>query len=128
MMNDASGGTVVDQSMLETLAFDGIAGVGGNMLASLADWCWDWCEATGNGAYASISVTLRRIDRWWSEYSAIPTVILESLDDLLRRDLPHILAAEDPSSAAQMARSLRLEAEALLLPPEQWPTRSLAAP
>lgn len=124
-MSDTSRGTVVDHSMLEVLADEGIAGVGGNMLGSLADWCWDWCEATGNGAYASISVTLRRIDRWWSEYSAIPTVILESLDDLLQRDLPHILATEELPSAAQMARSLRLDVEALLLPPEQWPTRSL---
>lgn len=112
-----------DRHLLDALADGGLTRVGGDMLGALADWCWDMCEETGSGVYGSLSVTFRRIDRWWSEYSAIPSSIFSSLDELLRRDLPTVLTAGDPRMAAHRARSLRLKVEEQLVPPEQWPNR-----
>lgn len=111
-----------DVLLLDALADGGLTRVGGDELGALADWCWDMCEETGSGVYGSLSVTLRRIDRWWSEYSAIPASIFSSLDELLRRRLPAVLTAEDPRTASHRARSLRLAVEELLVPPEEWPS------
>ena len=126
MTTEARGG--VGEDTLDRLASEGLLAVGGRTLRPLADWAWDACEETGRGAYGSVSVTLRRIDRWWGEYSAIPVDLLSALDEILTTRLPEVLAAEDSRQAANLARDLRHAVEQLLLPPEQWQSRHADVP
>lgn len=112
----------MDHGELEEMAARGFSAVPATRLKCLADWCWDWCEATGHGAYCSLSVTFRMIDIWWSEYDVIPVELRDRIDELLTSYLPEVLAAgDDSSTASRFARVLRQEVQQWLLPPERWP-------
>lgn len=100
----------MNRESLRRLADSGLAALPPDGLVDLAAWCRDWCEATGDGRYGIVGETLDVLSRWFEEhdkYGGVPTELVGELDALLERELPSILDAEDPSSAAILSRGLR---------------------
>ena len=108
----------MSRESLQQLIERGLFALPPTRLGDLADWCWDWCEATGDGRYCGLARTLRIIAGWFEEhdrYGGVPAGTVAELDGLLGRELPMILAATDPASGAMLGRELR-EAILRLLP------------
>lgn len=110
----------MDITDLHALAERGFATVPASRLSDLADWAWDWGEATGDARYCSVSRTFSSIDIWWSEHKVIPLALCTRIDDLLQSHLPAILASDSSADASALARALRVVVHEVLLPPEQW--------
>ena len=98
----------MDRHSLERLAADGIAAFPPSQLASLADWCWDFSEATGDARYSSLSCTVRMIAQLFADENYAPPVErVAAIDAALRQYMPEVLQAADAASGAVLARSLR---------------------
>lgn len=109
-------------AQLERLSQDGLAGFPVTGFGDLALWCWDWCEATGDGRYCSISYTLAAVNRWWDQYGVVPQAIAAEIDVHCREELALAVAAMDHSEGVYFARLFRQKVVALLRPPEDWAT------
>lgn len=95
---------------LQQLIEQGLLALSPTRLGDLADWCWDWCEATGDGRYCGLARTFGIIADWFGEhdrYGGVPADTVVELDGLLGRELPMVLAATDPASGAMLGRELR---------------------
>jgi hypothetical protein len=115
----------VDLSTLRALATEGLGfdAVHGDDVETLSDWCWDWCEQTGDARFCSISRMLGHLDAWWTEHDesgGVPSALLKRIESVIQRDLQRILDATDPASGSVMARALRQEVDGYLLPPSEW--------
>lgn len=105
---------------LDRLASSGFSAVPPSAFADLAQDCWDWCEASGDGRYCSLSRMLTAVDAWWSEYEAIPRSLSDAIESTLKAWLGDVLTAPDAATGANLARLLRQQVLALLLPPQRW--------
>jgi hypothetical protein len=117
----------MDRATLNRLAQSGFETVTGDELSTLAPWCRDWCEATGDGRYCIISDALASIDTWWSDHNdSVPAKLLEEISAVLRRDLPAVLSEDDLSSASMLAATMRRSIAQHLLPVSEWEARGCA--
>lgn len=78
-------------------------------MPELAEWCWDYGEATGDARYCSLWRALNLINELFEPHRGISPDLVSQLDLVLRRGLPEILDAETAESASQFARGLREE-------------------
>jgi ketol-acid reductoisomerase len=110
----------VDYSTLSRLGVEGLAAVSGEQLTTLADWCQDWAEATGDARYCFIAKTLSAVDAWrehHDEAGGVPAELLLAIDALVRAELPAALAADTPSHGAHLAADLCRSVLPILQPP-----------
>jgi hypothetical protein len=105
---------------LQLLATNGFAAVPPLRFGELADACWDWCEATGDGRFCSLARTLSLVSQWWSEYEAVPTLLSLEIEREFILWLGDVLDSEDLAAGAMSSRCLRQAVIALLLPPQRW--------
>ena len=113
----------MDQASLRRLAEQGFRGVPADRLRALADWCWDYGEASGDARFCSLARTLWMIDDWWTEHDAVDPAVAADIESAIVADLGAVLDAEDPASGSMLARSMRQRVGPRLLPPEQWPSQ-----
>jgi hypothetical protein len=117
----------MDLSTLGLLAKTGFAGVSANRLGDLANWCDDWCRATGDGRYCILAATFRHLHEWWSEhdkYNGIPVSLARSIDQTISRHLSGILEERDLAASAGLAAVFEGEIINLLSLPYSWPLRT----
>jgi hypothetical protein len=98
---------LVDQHSLRRLAADGVAAFPPSGLTTLADWCWDYGEATGDARYCSLWRTFTAIAAAFEDLEAVDSSAVTRIDHLLRSEIPEILDAPDAAEAAGIARRLR---------------------
>jgi hypothetical protein len=113
----------MDLDSLRTLAYQGFAGIKGDQLGDLAEWCRDYSEATGDARYASIGQALSELSEWWSWHDrsgGIPFRLMSEIEGIIKERLPEILAAASARDAAPLARNFRREIERRLSDPEDW--------
>ena len=103
----------MDQHSLRRLAKGGIARFPPADLGPLADWCWDYGEATGDARYCSLWRALHPIAEAFDDRGALPTELVNHFDAVLNELLDGVLDAETAESGSMLARSLR---EQLLRP------------
>lgn len=100
----------MSRESLQQLVDGGLIALPPARLGEVAAWCWDWCEATGDGRYCGLSKTLEIISDWFErhdKYGGVPTDTVRELDEFLARELPSVLAAVDPASGTMLGRELR---------------------
>lgn len=113
----------LDSESLRLLAERGFAGVPGDQLHDLGEWCVDFSEASGDARYSTIGRTLIDLAEWWSEhdkYGGIPVMLKDELESLLMSHLPTVLNVERSSDAAPLARLLREEVQSRLTGLNGW--------
>src|SRR5580658_363533 len=113
----------MDLGSLQTLAYQGFAGIKGDQLADLAEWCRDYSEATGDARYFSIGQALSELSEWWSRHdlgNGIPFRLMTEIEEIIKRSLPGILATASARDAAPLARNFRQEIKRKLSEPEDW--------
>src|SRR5215217_1232461 len=81
----------VDQASLRRLAEQGLAPFPPAAIGSLADWCWDMGETTGDARYCSLWRALSWIGDLFDDTCGVPTAAVERLDMTLREWIPAIL-------------------------------------
>lgn len=111
----------MDLTRLEHLASEGFVAVGPDEFGDLWRWCWDWCEATGDGRFCTLADLLRTVDQWWDECQVVPTTLARAIEQRFMEGLPAILAADTPQAGCHFARLLRQETLGFLKSPEDWP-------
>lgn len=111
----------MDHESLRRLADNGFDGLSADRLGDLASWCWDWSEASGDTRFCSLARSFSAVDSWWTEHEVIPRVLRSEIEQVLREDLPDVLEASEPATAAHFARLMRQRLLPLLLPPSRWP-------
>jgi hypothetical protein len=105
----------LDEAELERLVELGVrALLPVERLRTVADYCWDRGETTGDARYCSLSKTFGYIVKLLEDYGAIEARTLDSVDRALQRDLGAVLAADTAEAGALLGRSLREEVLALL--------------
>jgi hypothetical protein len=97
----------MDHQSLRRLADDGLAAYPPVDITTLADWCWEYGEATGDARYSSLWRALRSIVCSFEDTDALPTLTVMRIDALLRESVPDIVDAESPEAGAQLARRMR---------------------
>ncbi len=110
----------MDYSTLSRLGAEGLAAVPQDQLTTLADWCQDWAEATGDARYCFIAKALSAADSWREEHDEagrVPEDLLAEIDTLVRTELPTALAAETPSHGARLAADLCRQVLPMVHPP-----------
>lgn len=110
----------MDYSTLSRLGAEGLAAVPGDQLTTLADWCEDWAEATGDARYCFIARALGAVAGWREEHDeagGVPAEFLSEIDSLVRAELPAALAAETPSHGAHLAADLCRQVLPIVHPP-----------
>ncbi len=105
--------------LLEDLAANGLSAVPASLFDDLAAWCRDWCIATGDARFCVIADVLSEIFEAFGE-QGLPMKVVEKIDGLLVRELPHVLRAESPSSGSQQANGLLSEMRRLPFHPSEW--------
>lgn len=111
----------MDIGTLERFSRDGFTAVAPDQLADLGRWCWDWCEATGDGRFCSLAALFHAIDQWWDEYQVVSTTLARTIEVTLIAGLGDVLAAGSPEEGSHFARLLRQAVLPLLRPPADWP-------
>jgi hypothetical protein len=109
-------------STLRQLADDGLSSAATD-LPEHAVWCRSWCLETGDARYCILGEMLHAVDAWWREHDelgGIPAELAETLDRLIKHDLPSVLDAESATAGAGRAERLRLKVVELLTGPENW--------
>jgi hypothetical protein len=99
----------VDLNSLLRLSSGGIAQYPPSELATLADWCWDRGETTGDARYCSLSRSLTHIAKLFEDDQGVPGGLINALDQLLSSRVSGILEADTAEIGASLARSLREE-------------------
>jgi len=97
----------LDLHSLRRLASEGIGGLPPSALGDLADWCWDYGEATGDARYCSLWRALRPIADTFEADDAVPTESVNRFDAVLNQRLDDVLDAETAESGSMLARSMR---------------------
>lgn len=100
----------MSQQQLRRLAEDGLAALPPSELGPLAVWCWEWCEATGDGRYCILSRLLKGIDDSFGdadEDGGVTQDFADRIDAVLARELPGVLDAESAEIGTAVARTLR---------------------
>jgi hypothetical protein len=97
----------LELNSLLRLADQGIQSLLPDDLRRLADWCWDYGEATGDARYCSLWKALDRVVEAFTDQGHVTNEKLEHLNLVLARDLPGIVSEKDPASASMQARSMR---------------------
>lgn len=116
----------MDSSTLRALAHGGFQAVPASQFVDLAAWCRDYCEASGDARYCAVGTAFGAVGVWWDEHDeagGIPSKLADEIETTITRWLPQVLEFQDPADAAPMARALREEVQALLLPPAKWVER-----
>lgn len=111
----------MDVTTLDRLAAHGFSAVSPERFGDVWRWCRDWCEATGDARYCSLSELFRAINQWWDEYGVVSTPVAAAIERTLMQGLPAVLAAPSPVEGTHFARLLRQQVLPLLAPPERWP-------
>jgi hypothetical protein len=114
-------------STLEDLAGGGFSRVPPTRLGELAENCWADCEETGDARYCILASAIYSVDRWWQEHDqagGVPAALVQLIEAAFITALPEVLTAEGAEKAAQAARGLRIEVEAVLTGPSHWPAVS----
>lgn len=104
----------MELSDIYRLGESGISAFPPSSLSTASDWLWDFCEATGDARYCSLSVSLRTVANAFDEHDALPTTTVRDADKLFADRLPYILNARDRADASSSARSLREDLAAAL--------------
>jgi hypothetical protein len=78
-------------------------------LRNLADYCWDYGEASGDARYCSLWRTLDQIVEVFEDDGYMQTRTLDRVDQALKRYLPDVLSAPTAEEGALCARRLREE-------------------
>lgn len=97
----------MDSQSLLRLADKGLAAYPPAELSTLADWCWDIGESTGDARYSSLWRSLDLISDLFAEHGALPTGMVARLDEALHYWMPKIIGAADASEGSQFARLMR---------------------
>lgn len=97
----------MDRNSLLRLANDGIARFPPADLQTLADWCWDYGEATGDARYCSLWRCLDLLAERFAQFEALAAEDVSFYDGLLRACMADILDASESALAASLARQLR---------------------
>lgn len=97
----------MDLPSLRRLGSDGIGRFPPSELGPLADWCWDYGEATGDARYCSLWRALRPIADMFDDRGAVPTKLVSHFNAVLNQLLADVLDAETAESGSMLARSLR---------------------
>lgn len=99
----------MDLQSLARLADEGIASFPPYALSDLSEWCWDYCEATGDARYCSLSSAIHAIANLFDGGRGQPsTTLVSRIDDLLREAIPDVLSADTQDHGSQLSRILRL--------------------
>ena len=102
----------MDQASLYRLAEQGLARFPPTALNSLADYCWDRSEATGDARYSSLWRTIAWINDLFDDYGGLPTDLVNNLDGILRARLAGVLEAGSPEEGAHLGRLMREDLQA----------------
>jgi hypothetical protein len=97
----------LDLNSLLRLASSGVSSYPPADLPTLADWCWDHGETTGDARYCSLWRSLSAIVDLFDAHGAVPVAVTAALDRIFQESLPDIVAAPDVEVGAGMARALR---------------------
>lgn len=97
----------MDQNSLRRLAETGIREFPPGDLAHLADWCWDFGEATGDARYCSLSRSFGMIADLFESHGAAPLDLVLALDELVQSRIGPILDAETAADGSYLARLFR---------------------
>jgi hypothetical protein len=73
---------LMDQRSLQRLTDGGIATYPPAQLGHLAEWCWDFGEATGDARYCSLSRTVWVLADLWKHHDGVATSLVADLDAL----------------------------------------------
>jgi hypothetical protein len=99
----------VDRASLLRLAEQGVAAFPPAAIGSLADWCWDMGETTGEARYCSLWRTLSWIGDLFDDSGGVLTEAVECFDRTLREWIPAILDATAPAEGSHFGRLMREE-------------------
>lgn len=105
---------------LERLSEEGLAGLGGDRLAQIAERAAYHGVSTGDARYIILANMVAAIDRWWDEYAergGIDARAFREVSESLRTSLPAILVMDDPGGAAVAAASLQEAVDAQMREP-----------
>lgn len=95
--------------------------VSAEALTECSVWCWDACDNTGDGRFASVARTLEIITRAWDNTGAFTQAAFEEITSLLSNLLPSVLEAPSPAEGASIARLMREEILGILADPNSFP-------
>jgi hypothetical protein len=90
----------------------GVRALPPDLLDTLAPWCWDWGETTGDARFCSLSRSLQILADTFDkrgESGGPPAPFVDQVDDLLRADVPSVLDATSAEEGSLLARALRQE-------------------
>lgn len=97
----------MDRQSLLQLAEGGLVAYPPAALGDLADWCWDYSEATGDARFCSLARALSLLVELFEYNSGVPLTLVNELDPVLRQGIQESLNARLPQHGAQLARNLR---------------------
>lgn len=97
----------MDQHSLLLIARNGLAALPPDRLGELADWCWDFGEASADARYLILWRVFREIDAAFGRVGALETSRVEQINDLLRSSLPEIVAEDNTLEGGTLAATLR---------------------
>jgi hypothetical protein len=89
------------------LAERGVAAFPPSNLSTLAEWCWDFGESSGDARYCSLYRTLSMVATPFDEDDALSSDAVATIDGIMRTSLPDVLAAESAADGSLLARALR---------------------
>jgi hypothetical protein len=107
-------------SQLQQLADDGCSALSYAELHDLAEWCWDYCVATGDARFCVFFRILHTVNQWQGEQGVPKRLLDDVVDPIFKRGLRNALEAPNPASGAQFAQAMAQEVSPELLAPSQW--------
>lgn len=104
----------MDEAELERLAAHGLSAIlPVERLRTVADYCWDHGETSGDARYCSLWRTLDEICEVFEDAGYMRTRTVDRIDQVFRRHLPGVLSASSAEEGALQARRLREEIQAI---------------
>jgi hypothetical protein len=97
----------LDRQDLSRLAERGVAAFPPANLSTLAEWCWDFGESSGDARYCSLWRTLSMVAAPFDQDDALSSAVVARIDSVLRTSLPDVLTADSAADGSLLARALR---------------------
>lgn len=102
----------MDQSELRRLASQGLGSFPPEGLTDLAEWCRDFCWASGNVRYCILNDVFAMIHRAWD--APVLASTSNAISDVLWLELPPLLTEQENEAARVLAVAMRSSITAVL--------------
>lgn len=99
----------MSRESLLRLGNEGIAAFPPSGLTQLADWCWEYGEATADARYFLLWQILKFIADAFDDDGAAIASVVARWDSVLQQHIPSVVDAVDATEGVRLARLMRDE-------------------